>query len=59
MAKLENTVKSKPLPAPTTIEQEMERNAELVIMRHRALYAKPGELKDIIKLPLKRSRSVY
>ena len=59
MTKLEKTLKAKPLPAPTTTEQEMERNAELVIMRHRALYAKPGELKDVVKLPLKRSRSVY
>ena len=32
----------------------MDKNAELIILRHRALFAKPGDLKEIVKLPLKR-----
>ena len=29
----------------------------MVITRHRALFAKPGQLKDMIKLPAKRTNS--
>ena len=32
----------------------MEKNAEMVIMRHRALFAKPGDLKELVSLPIKR-----
>ena len=34
--------------------QRMDKNAELVITRHRALFTKPGDLKELVKLPLKR-----
>ena len=36
----------------------MDQNAEMVIMRHRALFAKPGQLKEMVKLPLKRNQRV-
>jgi len=32
----------------------MDKNAELIIMRHRALFTKPADLKDLIRLPIKR-----
>ena len=38
--------------------EHMDRNAEMVIMRHRALFAKPGQLKEMIKLPCKRTQKV-
>ena len=38
--------------------EQMDKNAEMVITRHRALFAKPGQLKDMVKLPAaKRSNS--
>ena len=33
---------------------EMDKNAELIITRHRALFTKPGELAKTVKLPMKR-----
>lgn len=38
----------------TTQLDQMDKNAEMVITRHRALFAKPGDLKELIKLPKKR-----
>eukprot|EP00353_Schmidingerella_taraikaensis_P000497 CAMPEP_0185595634 /NCGR_PEP_ID=MMETSP0434-20130131/79114_1 /TAXON_ID=626734 ORGANISM="Favella taraikaensis, Strain Fe Narragansett Bay" /NCGR_SAMPLE_ID=MMETSP0434 /ASSEMBLY_ACC=CAM_ASM_000379 /LENGTH=48 /DNA_ID= /DNA_START= /DNA_END= /DNA_ORIENTATION= len=38
----------------TTQLEQMDQNAELIIMRHRALFAKPNELKELVKLPMKR-----
>lgn len=35
----------------------MDRNAEMVITRHRALFSKPGQLKTMVKLPAKRKVS--
>ena len=32
----------------------MDKNAELVITRHRALNSKPEDLKELISLPIKR-----
>ena len=32
----------------------MDKNAELIITRHRALHARPGELENFVKLPMKR-----
>ena len=32
----------------------MDKNAEIVITRHRALNSKPEDLKELIKLPIKR-----
>lgn len=34
----------------------MEKNAEMVITKHRALFGKPGEMKQLVKLPVKRAR---
>ena len=34
--------------------QRMDKNAELVITRHRALFTKPSDLKELVKLPMKR-----
>lgn len=35
----------------------MERNADMVITKHRALFGMPGELKELVKLPMKRAKS--
>jgi len=32
----------------------MDKNAEMIITRHRALFSKPGDLKELVKLPIKR-----
>ena len=37
----------------------MDKNAKMVLTQYRALRAKPAELKKVVKLPMKRARSVY
>jgi hypothetical protein len=52
---MENATKVKPV----TIEQEMANNADMVITEHRAIHTKAGELGKLVKLPVKRARSIY